>query len=349
MVWRKQKGKLAKHKRGGPRKQRSGGPSKVARPLKATKRHAASSFPSSPGPAFEKLVSVMARLRGPGGCPWDREQTHFTLRTYLIEEAYEVLDALDHAEDTKFAEELGDLLLQIVFHAQIAAEGDRFSVVDVVREIYEKMIRRHPHVFGEKRAKDAADVLRNWELIKRRERASQSSPVGASARPSSPSGSSPPPPPSFLDGVPKSLPGLLEGLQLTRKAALIGFDWGNVEGVFAKLHEEADELRRVLDHAEPEAPQAGTAPSSLARSQRIEAEVGDILFVATNLARFLQVDPEIAMKKACVKFSRRFRTMERMARDQGTSLSKVPRSGLESLWEQAKRSERDADSSEAVV
>src|SRR5271167_2336247 len=124
----------------------------------------------SPGQAFEKLVAIMARLRAPGGCPWDREQTHATLRTYLIEEAYEVLDALDSTDDVKFAEELGDVLLQVLFHAQIAREEGRFAITDVIREIYEKMIRRHPHVFGEKRAKDAAEVLRNWEIIKKQER-----------------------------------------------------------------------------------------------------------------------------------------------------------------------------------
>ena len=138
------------------------------------RRSKSTSRPPRVGPAFQKLVAVMARLRAPGGCPWDREHTHATLRTYLIEEAYEVLDAMDSTDDPKFAEELGDLLLQVLFHAQIANEQDRFNIADVIREIYEKMIRRHPHVFGEKRAKDAAEVLRNWEIIKREERAAKS-------------------------------------------------------------------------------------------------------------------------------------------------------------------------------
>src|SRR5271157_5070269 len=202
------------------------------------------------GAWFEKLVGVMARLRGPDGCPWDREQTHATLRTYLIEEAYEVLDALDSTDDVKFAEELGDLLLQVLFHAQIAMEEGRFSITDVIREIYEKMIRRHPHVFGEKRAKNAAEVLRNWEIIKEQERLTRS---GQSAKVAEPE--------SILDGVPRSLPGLLEGLQLTRKAARIGFDWDSVEGIFDKLLEESTELRHALTREESPA--------------RIEAEVGD--------------------------------------------------------------------------
>ncbi len=260
------------------------------------------------GEWFEKLVGVMARLRAPGGCPWDREQTHATLRTYLIEEAYEVLDALDGADDVKFAEELGDLLLQIVFHAEMAEEEGRFNIVDVIREIYEKMIRRHPHVFGEKQARDAAEVLRNWEVIKREERAAK----GAAEEEKSL---------SVLDGVARSLPGLLEGYQLTQKAARIGFDWENVDGIFEKLQEETEELRQVLEKR---------------GSKEIEGEVGDILFAAMNLARFLKIDPEIAMKRASGKFARRFQEMERIAREEGKSLGEVERGRMEELWEGAK-------------
>jgi MazG family protein len=263
----------------------------------------------------------MSRLRAPKGCPWDREQTHATLRTYLIEEAYEVLDAMETADDAKFAEELGDLLLQVLFHAQIAQEEGRFTISDVVREIYEKMIRRHPHVFGSARARTAADVLRNWEQIKKAER--QGKDGQGQQQPQEPT----PDDESLLDGVPRTLPGLIEALQLTRKAARIGFDWDSVEGIFAKLQEETQELRRVLD----------ATPTD---SSRLEGEVGDILFVAVNLARFLNMDPEIALKKTSAKFSRRFRTMERAAREQGTTLAKVPRPDMESLWEEAKR--RDA-------
>jgi MazG family protein len=270
-------------------------------PLKKQKKRARR---EAAGPWFEKLVGVMARLRAPGGCPWDREQTHATLRTYLIEEAYEVLEALDGADDVKFAEELGDLLLQVVFHAQMADEEGRFTIVDVIREIYEKMIRRHPHVFGEKRAKDAAEVLRNWEIIKKEEKLAKGAVEEEVAE-------------SVLDGVPRSLPALLEGYQLTRKAARIGFDWENVGGIFEKLQEETEELRQVLEKR---------------GGKEIEGEVGDILFAAVNLARFLKIDPEIAMKKASGKFSRRFREMERMAREQGTTLAEVPRGRMEELW-----------------
>ena len=274
-------------------------------PLKKRKKRAGR---EAAGAWFEKLVGVLARLRAPGGCPWDREQTHATLRTYLIEEAYEVLEALDGADDVKFAEELGDLLLQVVFHAQMADEEGRFTIVDVIREIYEKMIRRHPHVFGEKRAKDAAEVLRNWEIIKKEERRTKGAEEEEAAE-------------SVLDGVPRSLPGLLEGYQLTRKAARIGFDWENVGGIFEKLQEETEELRQVLEKR---------------GGKEIEGEVGDILFAAVNLARFLKIDPEIAMKKASGKFSRRFQEMERMAGEQGTTLAEVPRERMEELWEEAK-------------
>jgi len=284
--------------------------------------------PAKAGGDFQKLVAVMSRLRAPKGCPWDREQTHATLRTYLIEEAYEVLDALDSTDDAKFAEELGDLLLQVLFHAQIAHEEGRFDIRDVIREIYEKMIRRHPHVFASTRAKTAADVLRNWEQIKMQERQAKGPAAGdapSSAPDSGDSGESP----SVLDGVPRTLPALLEALQLTRKAARIGFDWTSVDGIFDKLTEETHELQTVL-------------AAKSRNAARIEGEVGDILFVTVNLARFLHVDPEIALKKTCAKFSRRFRTMERMAREQGTVLPQVPRAQMEAYWDQAKLLEQSS-------
>jgi tetrapyrrole methylase family protein / MazG family protein len=294
---------------------------------KRTKRRATRNSnpftPPSAGADFQKLVAVMSRLRAPKGCPWDREQTHATLRTYLIEEAYEVLDALDSTDEAKFAEELGDLLLQVLFHAQIAREENRFDIRDVIREIYEKMIRRHPHVFGSTRAKTAADVLRNWEQIKLQERqAKEPKTPGGSARSASAAPDSAESA-SVLDGVPHTLPALLEALQLTRKAARIGFDWSSIDGIFDKLTEETNELQTVLA-SEPK------------NSSRIEGEVGDILFVTVNLARFLHVDPEIALKKTCAKFARRFRTMERLAREQGTTLPKTPRAKMEAYWDRAK-------------
>jgi tetrapyrrole methylase family protein / MazG family protein len=308
-----------------------------------TKSKPKSEFPRPPrvGPAFDKLVAVMNRLRAPGGCPWDREQTHATLRTYLIEECYEVLDALESSDDAKTAEELGDLLLQILFHSQIASESSRFTIADVIREIYEKMIRRHPHVFGEKRAKDAAEVLRNWEIIKAEERMKKeakdvkeakevkdaSRSASSSSSTSSTSSTSSSSAPSILDGVPHTVPALLEALQLTRKAARIGFDWHHIDGIFAKLEEESHELRQALEQS----PGTGTPPADA-----IESELGDLLFVLVNLARFLHIDPEIALKKTSAKFSRRFREMERLARAQGTTLAEVPRPQMEFLWDQAK-------------
>ncbi len=292
-------------------------------PRKKTKRPARHSKKSiikkslasreSPGKWFEKLVAVMARLRAPGGCPWDREQTHATLRTYLIEEAYEVLEALDAQDDGKFPEELGDLLLQVLFHSQIAAEQDRFTIIDVIREIHEKMIRRHPHVFGTKQAKDSAEVLRNWEIIKAEERRKK----GIAAPEKHADAEE-----SILHGVPASLPALLQGFQLTRKAARVGFDWHNVDGIFDKLDEETHELRAALKSA---------------KNADIEDELGDLLFVAVNLSRFLKVDPEIAMHRANRKFTRRFHEMERIALERGTTFAKVPHEQMESLWDQAKQ------------
>ena len=284
---------------------------------------------------FEKLVAVQARLRAPKGCPWDREQTHQSLRTYLIEEAYEVLDAMDAGDDAKFADELGDLLLQVLFHADIAREAGRFDVVDVIRAIHDKMIRRHPHVFGDGTAKNSAEVLRNWDRIKAEERraAAQVS-AGASggkdgkeavggspvAAPAASKAS-----PSLLDGVTRSLPATLEGFQLTRKASRIGFDWDEAQDVLAKVREESAEIQKAL---------------ATESREGIEEELGDLLFAAVNLARFLKIDPEIALKRANGKFSSRFRAMEAMARESGRELAVVPRPEMEELWDRAKQNEK---------
>jgi tetrapyrrole methylase family protein/MazG family protein len=308
MVSRKTRLKKAKSRRTSSRKASS----------KASKQNKLTA-----GEWFERLVALQARLRAPNGCPWDREQTHSTLRTYLIEEAYEVLDAMKSGDDAKFANEMGDLLLQVVFHSQIAAEEGRFTVADVIREVHEKMVRRHPHVFGEKRARDAAEVLRNWEQIKAQERAGEGRAEAKREERQN----------SLLDGVPRGLPAAMEGLQLTRKASRAGFDWDNAAGVFEKLREECDELGRASD--------AGDAA-------KMEEEMGDLLFAAVNLARFLQVDPEIALKNANVKFVRRFREMERMAEQNGQAFADVARAEKEKLWEAAKRGERQAVKSGAA-
>src|SRR5579862_8230028 len=205
---------------------------------KPRKKHAAAGKrgKESAGAWFDRLVALQARLRAPKGCPWDIEQTHLTLRTYLIEEAYEVLEALESGDDAKFAEELGDLLLQVVFHAQIASEQSRFTAADVVREIHQKMVRRHPHVFGEKRARNATEVLKNWEQIKAEERRAKNVEQGTAAAGKAQEAA------SLLDGVPHTLPAVMQGFQLTRRASRIGFDWENVDGVIEKLHEELGEL-----------------------------------------------------------------------------------------------------------
>jgi MazG family protein len=272
----------------------------------------------SAGQWFERLVALQARLRAPNGCPWDIEQTHLSLRTYLIEEAYEVLEALESGDDAKFAEELGDLLLQVVFHAQIAAEEGRFTAADVVREIHQKMMRRHPHVFGKKSARDAAEVLRNWEQIKAEERRAKGAKIDKARVEEAKEA-------SLLDGIPHTLPAVMQGFQLTRRASRIGFDWEGVEGVIAKLQEELSELGLARE--------VQSIPG-------IEEEVGDVLFAAVNLARFLKVDPEIALKRTNAKFMARFREMERTARTSGRKLADVPRQEMESLWDQAKESER---------
>jgi MazG family protein len=285
---------------------RSGSAQKSARPKS-----------SSAGEWFEKLVAVQKRLRAPQGCPWDRKQTHATLRPYLIEEAYEVIDALDSGDDAKFAEEMGDLLLQVVFHSQIACEQERFSVADVVREIHDKMVRRHPHVFGNVRARNSAEVLKNWERIKASERLDKDT--------SPENGESKQKPASLLDGVSRGLPAMLQGLQLTRKAARAGFDWHDADGIFEKLREEMAEVRHALAEKD---------------SKKAEEELGDLLFAAVNLARFVQVDPEIALKKANVKFRRRFVEMEKTALQNGRTFDGMPRENKESLWDAVKHGEK---------
>jgi MazG family protein len=293
----------------------------TAKPAKPVKS-APQAPPLRPGAWFEKLVALQARLRAPGGCPWDIEQTHATLRTYLLEEAYEVLEALESGDDAKFAEEMGDLLLQIVFHSQIASEEGRFTVADVIREVHDKMVRRHPHVFGEVQARSAGEVLKNWERLKAEERKAERAEAGFSGPEEEHGAGSP----SLLDGVPKTAPATLEAFQLTRRAARIGFDWDDPAGILDKWREESAELLHALQAKD---------------SAHIEEEVGDMLFVAVNLARFLHVDPEIALKNANRKFSARFRAMEKLAAEQGRALSGVPRAELERLWDAAKHSERE--------
>ena len=271
---------------------------------------------ASAGELFEQLVALQKRLRASDGCPWDREQTHHSLRPFLIEEAYEVLDALDSEDAQKLAGELGDLLLQIVFHAELAKEDRKFDIADVIQAVHSKMVRRHPHVFGKVRARSSAQVLKNWEQLKAEERASMPDGQGGKQEFH-----------SVLEGVPGGLPALLEGYQLTRRAANIGFDWEDVEGVLEKIQEETGEVHEAL---------ANTKSKSGKADGEVEGEIGDLFFSIVNLARLTGVEPERALKRANEKFSKRFQWMEREARKKGRRLADVPRMEMEELWNESK-------------
>jgi len=289
----------------------------------------------APGVLFEDLLALQARLRAPGGCPWDREQTHTSLRTFLLEETHEVLDAMDSGDSRKFASELGDLLLQIVFHALIASESGQFDIRDVIEAIHTKMVRRHPHVFGDVKAKTSAQVLKNWEKLKAEERRSESG-----------EGKHAPKQESLLGSVPRALPALMEAHQLTRRAANIGFDWTRLEEVLEKLEEEVHEIRQVApasppasdDHAQANSDRkrGSSAHSTSSATSSLAEEIGDLLFTAANLARFAGLDPEITLKKANRKFTARFQWMEQEAQRRGAPLADTPRETMEELWNASK-------------
>jgi MazG family protein len=257
------------------------------------------SAPKTTGEKFERLVAIMARLRSPGGCPWDREQNFDTIKPYLLEETYEVMDAIDRRDFHGLADELGDLLLQSVFFAQMASEEGKFRIDDSLDAISEKLIRRHPHVFGDADAKTADDVKRRWDEIKADEKKQR----GEAQR-------------GLLESVPRNLPALVEAQQVASKAAGVGFDWENPDQVLDKLNEELDELRRARE--------AGSQPE-------LENEIGDLLFVLVNLARFLKVDPEQALRKTNAKFRKRFAHVEKKAKLPGASLAE-----MEARWQEAK-------------
>ncbi|HEX8636187.1 MAG TPA: nucleoside triphosphate pyrophosphohydrolase [Pyrinomonadaceae bacterium] len=278
---------------------------------------------------FTDLVALMARLRSPEGCPWDREQTYATLAPMLLEEAYEAFEAVEEAREGRPEElrgELGDLLFQIVFYAQVAAERGEFTIDDVVEAIHTKMVRRHPHVFAGESAADSAEVLRNWEAIKAEEKRAAGKP--ATAKDS-----------SLLDGVSTKAPALMEAHQLTTKAARVGFDWQNVEQIFDKLHEEVDELKAAIEESnasnDANDSDAATATSE-AMHERVREELGDLLFVVTNIARHLKVEPEAALKLTNRKFRRRFRHIERGLEAQGRTLDAATLDEMEALWLEAK-------------
>jgi MazG family protein len=259
---------------------------------------------SSAGEKFQKLVEVMARLRGPGGCPWDREQTFDSIKPYTLEETYEVLDAIDRREWGELAEELGDFLLQAVFYAQMASEEKLFVIDDALDAINRKLIRRHPHVFGDQSAETAGDVKRIWGQVKAEEKKKKGVQEG------------------LLTPVPRSLPALVEAQQISSRAAGAGFDWENPEQVLDKLHEELSEFaeaRRRASHDE------------------LENEMGDLLFVLVNLARFVKVDPEQALRRTNAKFRQRFEYIERKLAERGRRLEDSNLDEMEALWQEAKQ------------
>ncbi|HEY8132881.1 MAG TPA: nucleoside triphosphate pyrophosphohydrolase [Thermoanaerobaculia bacterium] len=254
--------------------------------------------------SFDELVTLMTRLRGPNGCPWDRKQTLESLKPFIVEEAYEVVDAIDRGQRVALAEELGDLLLQVVFVAEITREEGSFDIDDVVTSIHDKLVRRHPHVFGDVEARDAEQVLVNWEKLKNEERKAENK--------------------SVLAGVPQSLPALLKASRLTEKAARVGFDWRRAEDVFAKIDEEVEELREAVEEKD---------------QQKIHDEIGDLLFSIANIARKLDVNAEEALQSANRKFTRRFESMERSVRGEGRNLDQLSLDQMDVLWDQAKAAE----------
>ena len=254
---------------------------------------------------FERLVALMARLRAPGGCPWDREQTFDSIKPHTLEETYEVLDAIDRRDWPDLAEELGDYILQAVFYAQMAAEQGLFTIEDALDAINQKLLRRHPHIFGDESAETAGDVKRIWSEVKAAEKAAQ----GREQE-------------SLLAGVPRILPALVEAQQITARAAQVGFDWENPEQVLDKLHEELGEFAEA---------RRGGSPAEL------ENEMGDLLFVLVNLARFVKVDPEQALRRTNTKFRERFGHVERRLAAQGRVVNGTPIEELEALWQEAKR------------
>jgi nucleoside triphosphate diphosphatase len=292
------------------------------------------------GERFERAVSIMERLRAPGGCPWDREQTFDSIKPYTLEETYEVLEAIDNRDWPELAGELGDLLLQVLFYAEMATEQSSFSIDDVLDRLSTKLINRHPHVFGDVKADTSAEVKRNWEALKVEERKQRSVEVGKAGAKEDRR--------SILAGISSAMPSLLEAHKLSSRAAQAGFEWPNVEGLFEKLREETGELREQLKEFPAPGPRPqGRGVASSGRTvvpeelqSRLEEEVGDLFFTLVNVARYLSVDPESALRKTNRKFKRRFQWMEERLHESGRSADQAAMEELESLWQEAKETER---------
>ncbi len=251
---------------------------------------------------FDRLVEIFERLRAPGGCPWDARQTHKSISRCAVEEAYELVDAIDSGDMSHLREELGDVLLQVLFHSTIAKDLGEFTIRDVINELADKLIYRHPHVFGTEEVADSEEVIRNWERLKQQE-------VGKADRE------------SLLDGIPEALPALLQARKIQSKASRAGFDWQDQRGVIAKVKEEADELREAMEQGSAE---------------DITAEIGDLLFSIVNLARFAGVDPESALRRTSRTFKRRFREIENEAKRRGVPLEEMSLQEMEEIWQRAK-------------
>lgn len=294
------------------------------------------------GERFERAVSIMARLRAPGGCPWDREQSFDSIKPYTLEETYEVLEAIDNRDWPELRDELGDLLLQVLFYAQMAREEQHFSIDDVLDRLSQKLIDRHPHVFGSAEAKTSADVLRNWEVLKAEEKKKRLEAGGGKAAKHADNKE------SVLGGVSSAIPALLEAFKLSSRAAHVGFDWPNIESLLEKLHEEADELKQNLKEFPAPGPVpmqrgiagSGKQPVSEELKARLEDEVGDLLFVLVNIARYLALDPESALRKTNRKFKRRFQYVEEQVRARGGKLEQSSLGEMEELWQASKALEK---------
>lgn len=253
---------------------------------------------------FQNLIDIMEKLRSEEGCPWDRVQNHDTLKRYLLEETYELIEAIEKKDYEGIKEELGDLLLQIVFHSKIAKDEGRFDIEDVIDIISQKMIRRHPHVFGNEDFKTPEEVLNQWDDRKKQEGKLSD---------------------SILDGIPSTLPSLLRAYKIQSRAAKVGFDWESVGGIFDKISEEVDELKEAIN---------------LKEKEKIEEEIGDILFSIVNLARFLKVDPETALRKTNKKFEKRFRELEKIAKNKGKKLNEMSLQDMDIIWDELKKSKK---------